>query len=163
MITADQIKQRLTVRDYMQHYSIPPSSQVGEWWEYDHPPYRPESDSGAFRASEAAFCDHVTDQKGDVLELAQIHHGCDFAEAVTICADICGAVPDEAPKQSKPREVCTYNYCDAYGDMIYQVVRYGTEDIPAAATRYERMGVEPSGRDTRAVPPARPSSNRNRL
>jgi len=136
MISIDTIKSRAPLRDYLAKIgSQPQSRNDGTGWASFSPhPYRVDSNSGAFKANCEAWVDHVTGDKGSVIDLVMKRRDVDIKGACEELADLFG-ITDHAPAmESKPKpkakpktlgaEVCRYNYDDLHGATRYQVVRF---------------------------------------
>ena len=73
------------------------------------------------------FCNQCTPQAGDGFALVQNVRGCDFPEAMRLVANALGAHPSQ---EETPRKiVATYDYVDATGALLFQVVRFIPKDF----------------------------------
>jgi hypothetical protein len=73
------------------------------------------------------FCNQCQPQAGDGFGLVQNVRGCDFPHALQLVADALGYQPlnGEAPRKI----VATYDYTDATGTLLFQVVRFAPKDF----------------------------------
>jgi 5S rRNA maturation endonuclease (ribonuclease M5) len=73
------------------------------------------------------FCNQCQPQAGDGFDLVQNVRGCAFPEALQLVADALGY---QQRSGDPPRKiVATYNYTDANGGLLFQVVRYVPKDF----------------------------------
>lgn len=114
-------------------------------------PLRADSSPDSFTVNDAKgfYHDFATAEHGDIFAFIQASEGVDFPEAVKICAEIAGIshegersarraendhqrAPEkrehssnDAHRKSSRRAIArTYDYADAQGSLIYQVVRF---------------------------------------
>src|SRR5262245_41296796 len=73
------------------------------------------------------FCNQCQPQAGDGFHLVQNVRGCDFPQALQIVADALGYQPSNG--HSERRIDTTYNYTDANGALLFQVVRFIPKDF----------------------------------
>lgn len=120
----DAIKAAGDCVDYCQRVlGLAPQGKSGEWVKFNNP-WRPGSDSGAFSVSAKGYHDHVSDESGSILDLcANARHGGDMWAAQEELGQMLGLKPKLAAKQ-KRRFVCAYDYVDAAGALVFQVVRW---------------------------------------
>src|SRR5262245_2252054 len=73
------------------------------------------------------FCNQCQPQAGDGFDLVRNVCGCDFPHALQLVADALGYRP---PNGDAPRKiVATYDYTDAAGALLFQVVRFVPKDF----------------------------------
>jgi CHC2 zinc finger len=75
--------------------------------------------------------DHSTNEGGDALAWLQKMQGLSFTDAVAEIASMAGVPLPNGDGRERPRgattkrkQVATCNYCDAQGELIYQVIRF---------------------------------------
>jgi len=73
------------------------------------------------------FCNQCTPKSGDGFALVRNVRRCDFSEAVQLVADAIGLPPVNG--EVKPRIERTYDYTDADGQLLFQVVRFKPKDF----------------------------------
>ena len=66
--------------------------------------------------------------KGDLLRFHMEVHGCDFKAALGDLARFAG-VNGSTPRQAKAKIVATYDYTNADGNLLFQVVRFDPKDF----------------------------------
>ena len=86
-------------------------------------PWRPGADSDGFVIMPDRWYDHTRAKGGDAISFASLYHGCGFREALAKLAAHAGMqVPSKG--QGEKRLVGTYDYRDADGKLVLQVLRY---------------------------------------
>ena len=93
----------------------------GMQWRYGtHGSLRVEIDKGVFE-------DHETGQKGGTLKIIECRGGMDKSRAMAWMRD--QRIIADQPKPASRRIVATYDYTNANGDLLFQVVRYEPKDF----------------------------------
>ena len=107
-------------------------------------PWRPGSDSGAFSVCRDAFYDHVSQEKGSILDLAATaRHAGNMLEAQESLGEWLGLKPkDQHQAKVRKKFVCAYDYRDAAGDLVMQVVRWEPKHFSQRRPNPESCGIE---------------------
>ena len=93
----------------------------GMQWRYGtHGSLRVEIDKGVFE-------DHETGQKGGTLKIIECRGGMDRPRAMAWMRD--QRIIADQPKPASKRIVATYDYTNANGDLLFQVVSYEPKDF----------------------------------
>ena len=125
----DEIKNKADCREFcMQVLNLQPKGRTdGEFVHFDNP-WRAGADSGSFGVGRSGFKDFVSEEKGSILDVcANAKFNGDLFAAQEFLGQWLNLKPKE--KVSIKREfVCAYNYTDKKGSLIYQVVRWKTND-----------------------------------
>lgn len=105
-------------------------------------PWRTGSDSGAFSVCRDAFFDHVSQEKGSIIDLAaNARHAGNVLEAQEALGEWLGLEPKGQPK-TRRRFVCAYDYRDAAGELVFQVVRWEPKHFSQRRPNPESIGME---------------------
>lgn len=90
-------------------------------------PWRPGADSSGFVIDETGWYDHVQDEGGDAISFVEKLDGVDFKTALATLAMWAGIQGTAVATGWK--EVDTYDFVDASGNLLYQEVRYEPKDF----------------------------------
>ena len=123
----DEIKKAGDCRRYCTEilHLQPQAKASGENVSFNNP-WRSGSDSGAFSVCRDSYFDHVSQEKGSILDLAATaRHAGNMLEAQEWLGEWLNLNPKESHRAKvKRRFVCAYDYRTAAGDLIMQVVRW---------------------------------------
>lgn len=102
-------------------------------WSVCSPLRDDESPSFSVRRLDGVWKDHGTGEAGSLFDAIMRKEGCSFPEALEFVAGIVG-LPRETARQNgrtptPDRVVATYDYRDADGTLLYQVVRFEPKDF----------------------------------
>jgi len=112
------LKQRVTCADVLKRHGI---AWNGKDISCPLPGHEDRKPSFGLCHDTRAFCCHGCNRKGDVIELEALLDGGDKGRAIHTLADMVGMIrPEEKPK----RLVEIYDYPDADGKLLFQVLRY---------------------------------------
>lgn len=117
-MTREEVIADNPILQVMQSYGLEFKRNGKEWvtkcpWHQDgHPSLRVNQDKRVWKC-------HPCDIGGSVIDFVMLKEGCDFKEAMV---KLTGKVA--AAKNIERKEVCTYDYCDENGKLLYQKVRF---------------------------------------
>lgn len=124
----DEIKARGDCLRYMRE--VMGQQSVGtadkEWVEFNSP-FRPGSDSHAFKVSKVGFHDFVTEETGSIIDLAMRFRGCDMFEAASELGEWIGLQPKHKVEPPKTL-VAVHQYKDDAGNVVHEALRYAYAD-----------------------------------
>jgi len=121
----------------------PKSSATGANVSFDSP-LRPGSDSGAFRVCVDSYFDHVSGDKGSILDLAAAtKHAGNMLEAQEWLGEWLNLKPRQAVDHTRRRRfLCAYDYRDADGKLLMQVVRWEPKAFTQRRPNPDSLGVD---------------------
>ena len=122
----------LSPQDIRIYYAdrLPKLPQRNREWRGPCPIHGGHRDSLAVDAETGrAFCHAACGQGWDVPAFEQTLSGCDFPTAVQRVSEIVGRDLSSNGTQPERRIVCEYDYCDADGKLLFQVVRFDPKDF----------------------------------
>jgi len=110
---------------------------AGGQWRKCQSPFRddsPTNPSFNFNLETGAWKDHATDEAGDIFSFLMRAENCPFPEALKLAMELEGApsAPSPTPVRRKKTVgdiVCTYDYTDADGYLLFQTLRYIPKDF----------------------------------
>lgn len=118
---------------------LAPQGKSGKWTKFNSP-LRPGSDSGAFSVSREGFHDHVSSESGSIIDLCALaRHGGDLFAAAAELGPMYNVKPRSVTRQRR-RFVCAYDYKDADGTVLFQVVRWEPKSFSQRRPDPEKPG-----------------------
>jgi len=108
---------------------LPIKQVTGEWTRFDSP-LRPDSDSGAFACKPECWVDHVTKEKGSILDLvARVEFDGDLFRASEKLGQYYRLSPKQVAQKAR-KLVKAYDYHDPEtGELLHQTVRYEPKEF----------------------------------
>ena len=123
----------LSPHDIRAYYKdrLPELPQRDQEWRGPCPIHGGQRDSLAVNAETGrAFCHSTCGRGWDVPAFEQTLSGCDFRTAVQQISQIVGRDLSQGNGTQPQRHiVCEYDYCDADGKLLFQVVRFEPKDF----------------------------------
>ena len=128
MVDVEAVKAAADCRVWCEQVlKIPVLERGADWWVFQFPPWRPESNSRSFKVCRECWHDHVGDRGGDIVKLIQEARGVDFKAALAEAAEFFRVA--DRPAEPAKRIIKTYDYVDLSGNLVFQVVRYEPKDF----------------------------------
>ena len=117
------------IRDYYKT-RLPKLPQRDHEWRGPCPIHGGKRDSLAVQAGTGwAYCHSTCSRGWDIPGFEQALFSCDFPTAVKHISQIVGRDLSNNGTQPERRIVCEYDYCDAEGKLLFQVVRFDPKDF----------------------------------
>lgn len=138
----EEIKKRGDcVRYCTEVLGLTPQGKSGKDAKFNNP-WRPGSDSGAFSVCRETYYDHVSGETGSILDLcANARHGGQMMAAQAELGEWLGLEPKQKVKKKK-RIVATYDYTDAAGELVFQVVRWEPKHFSQRRPNPDSIGID---------------------
>ncbi|HDY90251.1 MAG TPA: hypothetical protein ENH82_19295, partial [bacterium] len=100
-----------------------PQGKSDDWTMFNCP-FRGAADSKSFAVKPRGWFDHVTKEKGSILDLAaRVKFGGDIWQAQEFLGSFYG-IKSRLKAEKARKFVCAYQYCDLDGRLLHETVRY---------------------------------------
>ncbi len=121
------LKERISCADVLKEHAI---QWNGKKISCPLPGHEDKDPSFGLCHDDRGFVCYGCGRKGDVIGLQSLLDGGDKGKAIRTLAKLAGMKPEQRPKKRRHGQVeDVYNYTDATGKLLYQVVRYEPKDF----------------------------------